>query len=209
MSQMRQARYFLGILIVILAGIGNPAVVGAQDIPGTLVFEEPFEGDELLPGWYMVQNNNATAELLGMIESGPNGGSALVITTNTPDTVTLTNLQFSTDNFPRPEGSDQYEWRVMFWVRTLVVPFTIVPIMAMSEDPWTGSSLRVTIEEAKKWTFVDVVLPVGDFLTTDPLLLIFHMGNPGDENGENEVWFDDIKVYLLNQPTSVNDWSVY
>lgn len=186
-----------------------PGYLYSQEIPGELVFEEPFEGEDLGPGWYMVQNNGATADLLGMIEEGPNGGSALVIFTYTPDTVAMTNLQFSNEAFSRPEDSDLYDWRVTFWIRTQVVPFTIRPIIAMSEDPWTGTDVDMPIENANEWTFVDVVLPKGDFLTTDPLLYIMHMGNRGDENGENEVWFDDLKVYLLNQKTGIVEWEVY
>lgn len=200
--------HFLGSLLAIgVIGIHLDSAK-AQEIPGVLVFEEPFEGDDLIPGWYMVQRNDATAEFLGLVEEGPNGGSAFVIVTNTPPGVLLNHLQFSNEAFARPEGSDQFDWRVTFWIRTDVVPFTIRPIIAMSEDPWSGTSIDVPIENAEEWTFVDVVLPSGDFLTTDPLLIIFHMGNPGDEFDFNEVWFDDLKVYLLNQ-TGIQDWSVY
>ena len=196
-------------LFFIFVAVGDPISVIAQDIPGELIFEEPCEGDELMPGWYMVQNNDATAERLGMLEDGPNGGDALVIFMVTPDTVAMNNVQFSNDSIVRPEGSDIYDWRITFWFRTQVVPFTIRPIIAMAVDPWSGTSDEVVIETAEEWVFIDVTLPAGDFLTTDNLILIFHMGNPGDENWENEVWFDDIKVYLLNQDTAVTNWSLH
>ncbi|MEW6237983.1 MAG: hypothetical protein AB1656_21555 [Candidatus Omnitrophota bacterium] len=209
MNENSKGKVFRLAIILLIALANLPVQLTAQEIPGELVFEEPFEGEELVPGWYMVQNNNATAELLGMIEAGPNGGNALVVLTYTPDNVALTNLQFSNEAFARPEGSDLYEWRVTFWIRTQVVPFTIRPIIAMSEDPWTGTDVDVPIENANEWTYVDVVLPRGDFLTSDPLLYIMHMGNPGDENGENEVWFDDLKIYLLNKETKIGEWEMY
>ncbi len=192
---------YLGLLVI-------PVAVAAQDIPGELVFEDPFEPDVEVEGWYMVQNNDATAEILGPFEDGVEGGTALVILTNTPDSAILNDLQYSNE-FPKPDESDLYPYQIRFWIRTLVAPFEIRPIIAMSEDPWTGTSTELTIETAEEWVLVDVTLEAGDFLTSDPLLFIIHMGNPGDEFGENEVWLDDLKVYLLNEETAVEKWMIF
>jgi len=192
------------IVLGLIAGMGlypNPA--SAQEIPGTLIFEQTFE--EELTDWYLVQQNGLVAEYF-MDEGKEGQGITFIITV--PPNVAMNNMQFSFENIERPEGSDLYEWRVMFWIRTRTVPFTIRPIVAMSEDPWSGTSADILIETAGEWVFIDTVLPAGDFLTTDTLLLIFHMGNPGDENGENEVSFDEIKLYLLDQPTGITDWEL-
>lgn len=209
MNQIR-FRTFISIGLLFLAAVVcDSSWVIAQEIPGELVFEETFEDESPVEerGWYMVARNDVQYEFLENVEEGPDGGTALVIYTLTYGTTILNDLQFSNEAFAKPEGSELYDWRVTFWIRTNSVPFTIRPIIAMSVDPWDGVSVDLPIETAGEWTFVDITLPASDFLTTDPLLLIFHMGNPAGDNLENEVWFDDIRVYLLNQ-TSVSDWSL-
>ena len=208
MNQKRMVCFVYAFLVFMFMGM-NPDQLFAQEISGELVFDEPFEG-ELIPGWIIVQQRGATAENLGLIETGPNGGDALVLLSTTPAGVTLNNLQYTNEeSLVRPEDSDLYDWRVTFWIHVRTIPFTIRPIIAMNVDPWSGSDVDVPIEQAEVWTFVDIILPAQPFLNTDPLLFIFHMGNPGDANGENEIWLDDLKVYLLNQETGVNDWSIY
>jgi hypothetical protein len=187
-----------------------PLVLAAQEINGELILHVPFEDETYEPeDWYLVQNNGNTAELLGMIEDGPDGGFAMVIYTFTFPDVGMNNIQYTNESISLPEGADVYPWRVTFWIQVKTAPFTIRPIMAMSEDPWSGTSAEYTIENAGEWVFIDLIIEAESNLTTDPLLLIFHMGNPGDEYDENEVWLDDLKLYLLNQETSIDDWSIY
>lgn len=186
-----------------------PFASPAQDINGELVLYVPFEEDTYQASdWYMVQRNDNTAEILGMLEDGPVAGSvALVILTTTFPDIALNDIQYTNETVTPPEGSGEYPWRITFWIRVKVAPFTIRPIVAMSADPWTGTSTEYTIETANEWVFVDVTLDAESNLTTDPLLLIFHMGNPGDEFDENEVWFDELKLYLLNEEqVSVSNW---
>ncbi|RJP29228.1 MAG: hypothetical protein C4527_11445 [Candidatus Omnitrophota bacterium] len=196
------------LVLVVAVVLLSTLTVGAQDVPGDLVFADPFEPDVVVEGWYMVRQNTAVADILGPIEDGVDGGSALVILTNTPANATLNNLQWSNE-FPKPDGSSEFPWQIHFWIRVKVVPYTVRPIIAMSADPWSGVSTEVTIETADEWFLVDVTLDPADFLTSDPLLFIIHMGNPGDEYGENEVWLDDLKVYLLNRETKVNGWMIF
>lgn len=190
-----------GILFLLMGWLPGPA--GAQEIPGTLIFQQTFE--EELTDWYLVQHSGATADYF-MDEGKEGQGITLIITV--PPTVAMNNLQLTFENIERPEGSDLYDWRVTFWIRTRTTPFTIRPIVAMSEDPWTGTSVNIPIETGGEWVYIDTVLPAGDFLTTDILLLIFHMGNPGDEFGENEVSFDEINLYLLDQPAGITGWEL-
>ncbi|MBN2327682.1 MAG: hypothetical protein JXR73_11065 [Candidatus Omnitrophica bacterium] len=181
----------------------------AQDINGELILYVPFEEDSYdASQWYLVQNNDNQADILGLTyEEGPEGGSAMVIYTLTLPTVALNNIQYTNETLPLPEGAGQYPWRVTFWIQVKVAPFIIRPIIAMSADPWTGTSFDYTIETADVWEFVDVTLDAESALNTDPLLFIFHMGNPGDEYDENEIWLDELKVYLLNEEqTSITDW---
>lgn len=200
MNQVITRSIMLGFFVC-LDLLPNPAAT--QEVPGTLIFEQTFEEEPT--DWYLVQQNGLEADYI-MDEGKEGQGITFIITV--PPNVTMNNMQFSFENIERPEGSDLYDWRIMFWIRTRTVPFTIRPIVAMSEDPWSGTSADIPVETAGEWVFVDTVLAAGDFLTTDTLLLIFHMGNPGDENGENEVSFDEIKLYLLDKPTSVSNWEL-
>ncbi len=182
----------------------------AQEINGELVLHVPFD-DETYDSsqWYMVQRNDNTAEILGMLEDGPEEGSAMVILTTTFPDIGLNDIQYTNETVTPPEGSGEFPWRVTFWARVKTAPFTIRPIVAMSADPWTGTSTEYTVETAGEWHFVDITLDAEPNLTTDPLLLIFHMGNPGDEYDENELWLDELKLYLLNQePVFVLDWMI-
>ncbi|MGC9329426.1 MAG: hypothetical protein ACP5I1_17460 [Candidatus Hinthialibacter sp.] len=190
--------------------LGAVSLAGAQDINGELILYVPFEEDSYDPSqWYLVQNNDNQAEILGMLEEGPEGGWAMVIYTLTFPDVALNNIQYTNEAVSLPEGAGQYPWRVTFWIQVKHAPFTIRPIIAMSADPWTGTSAEYTLETADVWEFVDVTLEAQSALNTDPLLFIFHMGNPGDEYDENEIWLDELKVYLLNEePTPVIDWMI-
>ena len=152
--------FFTALTLFLTAGY---LTAFTQDIPGELVFEEPFEG-ELPSEWYMVANEGAIYEYLGFVEPGPEEGDAFVIYINTPETVVMNHLQFSYGNLTPPEGSDLYDWRITFWVRTLVTPFLIRPIIAMNVDPWSGTSAEFTIENPEEWTFVDLTILLGDFL---------------------------------------------
>ncbi len=196
--------YFISFVVVILFS-AVPNLSTAQEDSGLLIFEETFE--EELADWYLVQQRDIESQ--DFIEDGKEGLGITFFLSFLPDDASLNNLQFTFEGLETPPEATLYDWRVTFWIRTRVIPFTIRPIVAMSEDPWTGSAVEIPIETAEEWVFVDTVLPVGDFLTTDTFLLIFHMGNPGDESGENEVSFDEIKLFLLNEPTSVDEWSLF
>jgi hypothetical protein len=92
--------FFTALTLFLTAGY---LTAFTQDIPGELVFEEPFEG-ELPSEWYMVANEGAIYEYLGFVEPGPEEGDAFVIYINTPETVVMNHLQFSYGNLTPPEG---------------------------------------------------------------------------------------------------------
>lgn len=179
--------------------------IQAQEIAGTLVFEEPFEEDTI-PQWtdkYIA--GSGTSMNLGLVEDGAEGGLSEVILVDDPG-VGMTDVQFSFV-FPTPEGADQHQWRITYYIWVDIAPFMIRPIIAMSEDPWTGTSIEVEVPEdqAEQWVFIDVTLDPGDFLTTPDLIVIFHMGG----NEAYELRFDDLKVYLLTEEADVNSWMMY
>ncbi len=190
----------IGVLLLFSAVIGAtfPLHIFPQSVQGELVFVEPFETNVMDSGWDIIDNGGAVAEILGPIAPGVDGGSAVEISVNTPSDVSLNHVQFYNESIPLPENSTQYDWRVTFWIRTETAPFTIRTILAMGESPWSGVDVDYIVETAGQWEFVDVILDASDFLTTDPLLLTLHMGNSGDSNGDNEIWIDDLKLYLLS-----------
>ena len=109
--------------------------------------------------------------------------------------------------FPIPDDAWLYDWRLIFDIRVDIAPFMLRPIIAMNVDPWSGVSLEFEIpaDQAEQWTTVDVILPASDFLTTDNLIFIVHMG----ANEAFEVMIDNVKVYLLNQEADVESWMVH
>ena len=86
-----------GILFLLMGWLPGPA--GAQEIPGTLIFQQTFE--EELTDWYLVQHSGATADYF-MDEGKEGQGITLIITV--PPTVAMNNLQLTFENIERPEG---------------------------------------------------------------------------------------------------------
>lgn len=197
--------FFLAVFVLL------PVSVISQDevIDGTLVFESNFDDNGDL--WNIISRNDSLVENLGSIEDGPagDGGFALVIITNTFDDTILNHIQFSVDDaFEKPEKSAELPFRFRFWVYVEHIPFIIRPIVFNNVDPWEGIYQEIPIEVAGEWQFIDVTYDVADFLVTDLLSVTMHIGNPGDDGGNNEVRFDNLEVYLMNT-VSVDTWEVY
>jgi hypothetical protein len=203
MNERAVAHTFLISLAVFLALGMAGSLACAQEIAGELVFEDPFEEDSGITGWYVVGGGSATD--YGPVGDGFEGGTAQVIVVDDPGDG-LNDVQFSYE-FPAPEGADQYPWRITCYIWVDIAPFMIRPIIAMSEDPWTGTYVELEIpqDQAQKWFFLDVTVDPGDFLTTPNVIVIFHMG----ANDAVEVRFDNLKVYLLNKEADVDYWMVY
>lgn len=197
--------FFLAVFVLL------PVSVISQDevIDGTLVFESNFDDNGDL--WNIISRNDSLVENLGSIEDGPagDGGFALVIITNTFDDTILNHIQFSVDDaFEKPEKAAELPFRFRFWVYVEYIPFIIRPIVFNNADPWEGIYQEIPIEVAGEWQFIDVTYDVADFLVTDLLSVTMHIGNPGDDGGNNEVRFDNLEVYLMNT-VSVDTWEVY
>jgi hypothetical protein len=203
---MKTSTILLFVVFVLL-----PVSVFAQeeDINGTLVFESMFDDNGDL--WNIIARNDSIVENLGSIEDGPagDGGFALVIIANTFEDTTLNHIQFTVDDaFEKPEKAAELPFRFRFWIYVEHIPFTIRPIVFNNADPWEGIYQEIPIEVAGEWQFIDVTYDVADFLVTDLLSITMHMGNPGNADGNNEVRFDNLEVYLMDT-VSVDIWEVY
>lgn len=199
----------LAVLLAVFVCL--PASVLAQDevIDGTLVFEERF--DENADLWYIISRNDSIVENLGSIEDGAvdDAGFSLVLVVNTFDNTILNDIQFSIDDaFEKPDRVTELPFRIRFWIYVEHAPFVIRPIVFNNADPWEGIYQEIPVEVAGEWQFIDVTYDVADFLVTPLLAFTMHMGNPGDDAGNNEVRFDNLEVYLMNT-VSVDAWEVY
>ncbi len=188
----------LGLLIV-----GITHTVQAQDVAGELVFEDPLEEGTDITGWYIAGGGSAID--YGLVGDGPDGGLAWVLEIVDPGDG-LNDIQPSI-TFPIPEDAWVYPWRLIFDIKVDIAPFFLRPIIAMNADPWSGTAVEYEIpaDQEGEWTTVDVVLDAGEFLTTDNLIFIIHMG----ANEAYEVMLDNIQVYLLNEETAVESWMMH
>jgi len=202
--------FFSTVFVLVLL----PGFIAAQDeaVPGTLVFSSNFDDNGDL--WNIIARNDSLVENLGSIEDGPagDGGFALVIVTNTFENTILNHVQFTVDDaFEKPPLAAERPFRIRFWIRVDHVPFVVRPIVFNNVDPWEGIFQEIPIETAGEWQFIDVTYNVADFLVTPLLSFTMHIGNPGDEDGNNEIWFDNLEVFLLDEapPAAVETWEVY
>ena len=196
-------RKVLTSLLFAFLAFGMVSIAEAQDVAGELVFEDPLEEGTEITGWYIAGAGSVID--YGLLGDGPDGGLAWVIEVVDPGGG-LSSVQPSIE-FPIPEDAWLYDWRLIFDIKADITPFLLRPIIAMNVDPWTGTSVEYEIPAGQdgEWTTVDVVLEAGDFLTTDNLIFIIHMGG----NEAFEVMLDNIKVYLLNEETSVESWMMH